>query len=186
MVPLETLVERCRQGDNLAWEALVRRFQSQIYGLAFHYVRNPDDARDLAQDIFVRIYRKLGSAPDGGFVPWMFRVARNLCVDHLRRRDARPPASDLPADEQHDLPASGPGPEESWVSDERKRLVYRALGAMSEQDREIIVLKEIQGLSVKEIADLLGAPIGTVKSRSFRARIALAAQVLALDPSYGT
>ena len=101
----------------------MRRFQSQIYGMAFHYVRNADDARDLAQDIFVRVYQKLESAPDGEFAPWMFRVARNLCIDQLRRRKARPPATDLAADEQLDLAAPGPGPEESWVTDERKRLV---------------------------------------------------------------
>jgi len=186
LVSLETLLTRCRRGDDLAWEALVRQYQSQVYGMAFHYMRNTDDARDLAQEIFVRVYQKLDTAPDKEFVPWMLRVARNLCIDQLRRKKARPPASDLQADEQLDLHADGPSPEDSWATDERKRLVYRALGAMSEQGREIILLKEIQGLSVQEIANLLGAPVGTVKSRSFRARIELADQVLALDPSYGT
>jgi RNA polymerase sigma-70 factor (ECF subfamily) len=112
-------------------------------------------------------------------------MARNSAIDRLRRRKARPPASDLPVDESTHLPAPGPSPEDAWLSDARKRLVYRALDRMSEQNREMILLKEIQGMNLNEIAEMLGVPIGTVKSRSNRARLELAKRVVELDPSYG-
>lgn len=177
-------MQRCRQGDALAWESLVRRFQSRVYGVAFHYLRDADEARDLAQEVFVRIYQRLDTFTGEAFVPWMLRLARNRCIDRLRRVKARPPATDLPADEETPLPDPGPSPEDAWLSDQRKRLVYRAMERLSEQNREIILLKEIQGLNLKEIAELLGVPVGTVKSRSNRARIELARQVVSLDPSY--
>jgi RNA polymerase sigma-70 factor (ECF subfamily) len=180
-----TIVERCRRGDALAWEALVRQYQARVYAVAVHYLRDADEARDLAQDVFVKVYRNLDSFTGEGFLPWVLRMARNSAIDRLRRRKARPPSSDLPVDESSNLPAPGPSPEDAWLSDARKRLVHRALGRMSEQNREMILLKEIQGMNLNEIAEMLGVPIGTVKSRSNRARLELARRVVELDPSYG-
>jgi len=187
LADLATLVERCRRGDDLAWEALVRRFQARIYGLAFHYLRDSEEARDMAQEIFVQVYRKLDSfREDENLVPWMLRVGRNMCIDRLRRIKARPPASDLVLDEDAELAASGPSPEDTADVEGRKRLLHRALDGMNDKHREVILLKEIEGLKVEEIADLLAEPVGTIKSRSNRARIELAARVRALDPSYGS
>lgn len=184
---LADLLDRCRRGDELAWEALVRRFQARVYGLAFHYVRNAEEARDLAQEIFIRIYRKLGTfRGHGTFLPWMLRLARNVCIDHLRRAKARPPESDLPIDEGAELPETGPTPEQAWAAGSRKRLVYRALQRLNPQNREMIVLKDIEGLKLEEIASLLKLPVGTVKSRSNRARIELARAVLDLTSAPGT
>lgn len=187
MADLATLVERCRRGDDLAWEALVRRFQARIYGLAMHYLRDPEEARDMAQEIFVQVYRRLGSfREDENLVPWMLRVGRNLCIDRLRRIKARPPAADVVLDENTELAAEAPTPEDAAQAEGRRRLLERALGGMSDKHREVILLKDIQGLKIEEIADLLAEPVGTIKSRSNRARIELAARVRALDPSYGT
>jgi len=180
------MVERCRKGDALAWEALVRRFQARVFGIAFHYLRDAEEARDLAQEVFVKVYRNLHGFTGDGFLPWLLRLARNGAIDRLRRRKARPPATDIPADESVDLPAPGPSPEEAWFADTRKQLVYRALGRMSERNRELILLKEIQGLNLNEISEMLGVPVGTVKSRSNRARLELARRVVEIDPSYGT
>lgn len=186
LLDLSSLIERCRRGDDLAWEALVRAYQGRVYGLAYHYVRNAEEARDLAQDVFVRIYRRLHTFEGHEtFVSWMLLLARNLCIDHLRRKAARPPASDVAVDDGAPLPDGEPLPDEAFASDRRKRLVHRALGQLSETYREIILLKEIEGLKLEEIAKLLDVPLGTVKSRSARARVELARQVLALDPSYG-
>ena len=167
------LIERCRQGDPLAWEALVREYQGRVYATAYHYLRDSEEARDLAQEAFVRVYRQLDKFAGGAFLPWLLRLTRNLCIDRTRRVKARPPASDIPADEAHDLADGGPGPEAAWLTDTRKRLVHRAMGQLSETNREMILLKEIQGLSLPEIAEMLGIPIGTAKSRSNRARIEL-------------
>jgi RNA polymerase sigma-70 factor (ECF subfamily) len=179
-----TLVERCRQGDALAWEQLVRSCQGRVYAVAFHYVGG-EDARDLTQEVFVKVYQQLTTYQDQGFMAWLLRITRNLCIDQLRRRKARPPADDLVAeDNEWAMPDQAPDPEQSWLTDTRKRLVYDALRRLNGQSREIILLKEIQGLQFKEIAEMLGLPVGTVKSRSNRARVELARQVVAIDPSY--
>jgi RNA polymerase sigma-70 factor (ECF subfamily) len=176
-----TLVARCRRGDELAWEALIRRYQSQVYGLAVHYLGDAEEARDVAQEIFVRVYQHLHTCREADrFLPWMIRIARNACVDRIRSIRARPPAADLPIEAAVEVEASGPTPDAAWAEDARRRLLHRALQAMTELNREVIVLKEIQGLSLEEIARLLGIPVGTVKSRANRARIELAKHVLAL------
>jgi len=176
------LLQRCLAGDELAWEALVRTHQARVYGIAYAYTGDADDARDLAQEIFVRVFRKLDTCPDPGcFLPWLIRVARNAAVDHLRRRKARPPARDIPADEMLTLAASGPSPEEELNAESRRRLVYRALQKLSEINREIILLKDIQGLALEEISAMLNVPLGTVKSRTNRARLELAKAVMSLQ-----
>jgi len=177
---LSIVLERCRGGDELAWEVLVRQFQGRIYGVAYHYVGNAEDARDLAQESFIRLYQNLALCPDEkGFLPWLIRITRNACIDHLRRRSARPPSQDIAADEMLDLRSSAIDPEQSYEADSRKQLIYKALKEMTEINREIILLKDIQGLALEEIASMLHVPLGTVKSRSNRARIELA-QRLAL------
>lgn len=183
-IDLETLVARCRKGDDPAWEELVDRYQSRVFALAYRFFGDPEEARDVTQEAFLRIYRRLETFSGGDFVPWMLRLTRNLCVDRLRRQKARPSA-DFPVEEAPEIPDPGPTPDASWVNNERKRLVYRAIKTMSGELREMIVLKEIRGLSLREIADHYGIPVGTVKSRSNRARIELARMVLELDPSYG-
>ncbi|MBP1635444.1 MAG: sigW 8 [Acidobacteria bacterium] len=178
---LAALIDRCRQGDDLAWEAFVRQFQGRIYSITSAYASGPDEARDLAQDVFIRLYDTRGRwAPAEAFTPWMVRVARNLCLDHLRRKKARPPAEDVLADEMVDLAAAGGTPESELASLADRRLVWRALRSIGKLSREMILLKEIQGLSFPEIAVALGIPVGTVKSRSNRARLELAQQVLSL------
>lgn len=178
---LSLILARCSAGDALAWEALVRQFQSRVYSIAYHYVGNSEDARDLAQDIFVRIYRNIASCADPEmFLPWMIRIARNACIDHLRRRKARPHGREVALDDAAALPARENRPDQEWATNSRKRLIHRALAELSSLNREIIILKEIQGLQLNEIASLLHVPLGTVKSRSNRARLELARKVISL------
>ncbi len=169
------LLKRCQEGDELAWEVLVRQHQGRICAIAYGYVGEQDDALDLAQDIFVRVYERLHTCVEAEkFVAWMTRIARNACIDHLRRRKARPPRQDIPAEDMVNLSSGGPTPEDHLISSSRERLVHRALQKLSEINREIIVLKDIQGLPLEEISGMLDLPLGTVKSRSSRARIELA------------
>ncbi len=178
---LSIVLERCRGGDELAWEFLVRHYQARIYGIAYHYVGNAEDARDLAQESFIRLYQNLALCPgEEGFLPWMIRITRNACIDHLRRRRARPPAQDIAADEMPNLRSTGGDPEQLYAADSRKRLIYGALREMTAINREIILLKDIQGLALEEIASMLDIPLGTVKSRSNRARIELAQKLTLL------
>lgn len=169
------LLPLVRAGDELAWEAFVRQFQTRVFGLAYHYTTQAEDARDLAQEVFIRIYENLALIPDTeGCLPWILRITRNACIDHLRRRKARPPLWDLPADELFDLRSTEKTPEDYHVEAARKGMVHRALQELTDLNREIILLKEIQGLGIDEIASILGIPVGTVKSRSNRARLELA------------
>ena len=173
------LLKRCQIGDELAWEVLVRQQQGRICSIAYGYVGDQDEAQDLAQEIFVRLYKRLDSCRDAEkFTSWLVSIARNACLDHLRRRKARPPLRDIPAEEMSGLKDAGPTPEENWVRSSRQRLVHRALRQLSEINREIILLKDIQGLPLEEIAGMLELPLGTIKSRSSRARIELARAIV--------
>ena len=169
------LLKRCQNGDELAWEVLVRQHQGRICSIAFGYVGEQDEALDLAQDIFIRVYNSLATCTEPEkFQSWLTRIARNACIDHLRRRKARPPLQDIPAEDMVALAANGPSPEDDLIRSSRQKLVHRALQHLSEINREIIVLKDIQGLPLEEISGMLDLPLGTVKSRSSRARIELA------------
>ena len=175
------LLALVRSGDELAWESFVRFYQARVFGLAYHYTTQAEDARDITQDVFVRIYQNLVLVPDEpGCLPWIIRISRNACIDHLRRRKARPPLWDLPADEMFDLRSTEQNPEEAHLESVRKRMVHRALQELTDLNREIILLKEIQGLGLEEIAAILEVPVGTVKSRSSRARLELAQKLSAV------
>ena len=140
----------------------------------------------MAQEIFIKIYRGLGTMREGDrFLPWMLRLARNCCIDQMRRLRVRTPAAEVPVEEAPQIVTAEPTPEESSLTGARHGLLYRALGRLGEKNREMILLREIQELRLDEIASLLGLPIGTVKSRSHRARLELAKVVRVLDPSYG-
>lgn len=179
LMEIAELLDRCRRGDPLAWEFLVRQHQGRVYGLALHYLGDPEEARDAAQDVFVRIYRNLdATVRSATFVPWMIRIARNACIDRLRRRRARPVVSAVPVEEFGNLSAPTPAPDRLWHQNRRRSMIREALDRLSPINREVILLKEIQGLSLEEVAETLGVPVGTVKSRSSRARIELAKQIL--------
>jgi RNA polymerase sigma-70 factor (ECF subfamily) len=179
---LDILLSRCRQGDALAWEALVRRYQARIFGFALHYLRDHEEAKDVAQDIFVKMYQHLGSVRDGRtYLPWMLRLARNCCIDRIRSRKAR--AHDLvtTADDAAERASLEASPEESLIADVRRALLHRALATLTATNREIVILKDIHQLRLSDISTRLGLPLGTVKSRSNRARLALAKAVRSLE-----
>ncbi len=168
-----TLLARCRAGDELAWEALVRMYQSRVFGITRHYLGDREEARDTAQDVFIRVYERLDSFAGGDrFDAWILQMARNASIDRLRRIKARPPVSDVPADDA--MLAGDDDPEARAAAADREDLLRKAVGRMGEKNREVLLLKEIQGLKIEEVAQILDLPVGTVKSRSSRARIELA------------
>ena len=186
LLDLDAVLHRCRSGDELAWEGLVRSYQSRVYGMAYHYVGNSEDARDLAQDIFVKVYKNLRKCPNANsFLPWLFRIARNASIDHLRRKRARPPSSQVSELDMNSLTDSSNDPEKHWFMEAQRALFERALQMLTRLNREIIILKEIQGLTLEEMSGILNVPIGTLKSRSHRARLELAEKVLALSEGQG-
>ena len=179
---LDHIVERCREGDELAWEALVRRLQGRVYALALHYVRSREEARDVAQEVFIRVWRGLPNFEQTqSFVPWLLKITRTSSIDHVRRRKARPPAEDLIAEDLHTLSDPGLRPDEQVELQARRSLVHRALQQLGDMHREILQLQEIQELPLNEVARILGIPEGTAKSRASRARAELARTVVRLE-----
>ena len=182
MTDLDILLSRCRQGDALAWEALVRRYQARIFGFALHYLRDHEEAKDVAQDIFVKMYQHLGSVRDGRtYLPWMLRLARNCCIDRIRSRKARAHDQVATADDAVERASLEASPEESLIADVRRALLHRALATLTATNRDIVILKDIQQLRLSDISTRLGLPLGTVKSRSNRARLELAKAVRSLE-----
>ena len=184
MVDLETLIAGCRDGDALAWEELVRRFQSRVFGFALHYLRDPEEAREIAQEIFVKVYQSIGHVHDARtFMPWMLRLARNCCIDRVRSLDVRRHLQAGRVAASDELESGDASPEESMLAGARRALLHRALDRLTSANREILILKDIQQMRLEEISSLLGVPLGTIKSRSNRARTELAHAVRALEGS---
>ena len=177
----ETLAARARAGDEAAFTALVELHQEQIYRLALRMTGSREDAADLTQETFLRAWRGLASFHgESAFSTWLYRLCSNACVDFLRRRARRPAVSLTVAEDDdgegeriRDIPDDRPSPEEEAERSERLDALRTALARLSDDHREILVLRELEGLSYAEIADTLGLEEGTVKSRIARARLAL-------------
>jgi RNA polymerase sigma-70 factor (ECF subfamily) len=165
------LIERFKKRDTTAFEVLVSEYQDRVYNLCRYMLQDPQKAQDAAQDVFLKAYRGLKDfRPDFSIYTWLYRIAVNTCLDYrkkLRREVSRsePFAEDLPSDE--------PIPEQLYESREITAAIQLALQKLPKKLRAAIVLREIEGLSYKEIADVLHTSMGTVKSRISRAREAL-------------
>lgn len=172
------IIARCRGGDSSAFDAIVERYQQRVFTLCYWMLKNRDDAEDAAQEAFLRAYRGLASfRGDCAFSTWIHRIAVNAALDFGQRRSKAPLAlSSLQHDDESEMPepvSPGEGPADQAQRRERRRAVLRALHELPEQQRAMIVLFDIQGHSYEEIAALLELPLGTVKSRLNRARLAM-------------
>jgi RNA polymerase sigma-70 factor, ECF subfamily len=178
------IVRRCIDGDSGAWAEMVRAHQKRVYGLCYRFTGNAADAEDLTQDVFLKIYSNLGSfdAARGSLPVWIATMTRNLLVDNFRRtRNQRATGSlDDGWDQTEELKpvdrlmATGPSPHESAAQKELAHMVQGALTRVSVELREAVILRDLQDLDYKEIAQVLGIPEGTVKSRISRGRAELA------------
>ena len=172
------LVQQCLQGDASAWEELVRRHTRRIFNICYRFTGNGTEAEDLAQDVFLRVYRTLGSyrSAHGGFATWVTSVTRNLLIDHYRRtkRDRVTDSLDdaMPAVENKE--SSARRPDELALLGELSGQVQVALTKLSPDLREAVILRDLQQLEYGEIQRVLSVPEGTVKSRINRGRIELA------------
>ncbi len=176
------LVERARNGDRRAFEVLVRRYERRLYCFALNIVGNPEDAREVAQETFLKVFRRLDTFQgQSRFSTWLFRVARNAAFDFLRRKRGRPVAvaefddardhSDAgDAADPWTAPVRGADPLKALRDRELGAQIERAIEQLSPAHREILLLREVEGLSYEELATVLGIPKGTVMSRLFHAR----------------
>jgi RNA polymerase sigma-70 factor (ECF subfamily) len=181
LTDIETdLVGRCRRGDEAAWRELVTRHTRRVFGIAYRFVGRVDEAEDLTQDIFVKVFQSLDRyrESDGAFATWVGTVARNHAIDNYRRRrEERARRIEDPA-LLDVLPAGEDSPLRSLEREDQARLVHRGLRALPADLREPLVLCDLQGLSYEETAAALQVPLGTVKSRINRGRIELARRLM--------
>jgi RNA polymerase sigma-70 factor, ECF subfamily len=168
------LVGRARRGDREAFTQLIVQYQVPLYNMALRMVGGRDDAADIAQEAFLRAWQKIRTLRDAPFKSWLFQIAANLCYDHYRRGRRY---GLMPEDDQSGkvvgLGIATPDPQERAEANERNRLVRESIAALDHDMRMAIILRDVNGMSYEEISMVLRIPLGTVKSRIARARIAV-------------
>ncbi len=171
------LVERCLLGDNAAWEAIIEFYGRRIYNLSYRYCGRKDEAEDLTQEIFIRVYQNLKSYhPEAGSLQnWILKVARNLAIDHYRQNLRHPKTTGSEeleimniSDDRTPNPLRAAEQLEAW------RFLHDGLQALTHELKEAVILRDLEGMSYQEMAELLSIPEGTVKSRINRGRLELA------------
>jgi RNA polymerase sigma-70 factor (ECF subfamily) len=173
------LVKGCLTGDHGAWESIVRQYNSRIYNLAYRFTGKFDEAEDLTQEIFLKVYRTLNSyrPESGALVTWMVRVGRNHIIDHYRKFKTERSQTDsleVEYEKAEENPGRFASPVEALEKRELSERVHQTLLRLSEELREAVILRDLEEFTYEEIADMLKVPVGTVKSRINRGRAELA------------
>ncbi len=176
---IEALIQRCLRGDQLAWDLIVRQYWRKVFNVAYKFVGKHDEAEDLAQDIFLKLFKSLDTFDRrANFQTWLISISRNLCIDHYRSVRKERETIDRGVDASELSPVSREvGPMQALEQRDRVLLLRQALAALPETLRTAVLMRDILELSYQEIATALGLPEGTVKSRINRGRTELARQI---------
>jgi len=177
------VVGRCRAGDQRAYRELIHRYQARVYSVALRMMRSAEDAEDLTQETFVRVFRAIDRYdPSRPFAAWVLTIVSRLCIDHIRRKRIptlpmvqRDPGSD--EERTLDIADAGPGPEDLSVHDEEEQHVRTLIDSLPPHYRIVVMLRHQQDFSYEEIATALELPLGTVKARIHRARALLKGRI---------
>lgn len=175
----EVLVRRVQAGERKAFDLLVRRYQHKVLGVISRYVADWAEAQDVAQESFVRAYRAIGNfRGESAFYTWLYKIATNTAKNWLVSQGRRPPTDDVQVDDAVHLDAAvrlkdSSTPERELLRQEIERTVFETVEALPDELRQAITLREVEGLSYEEISERMDCPIGTVRSRIFRAREAI-------------
>jgi RNA polymerase sigma-70 factor (ECF subfamily) len=175
------LIDRCKNGDIYAFEELIENHQKKVYNIAFRMVGNEQDAYDIVQEVFIKVFKSINKFKgDSAFSTWLYRITTNVCIDEIRKRKkAKLISLDAPLSIQGDevkLEIPDNKAQESFEEAERKEVreeIIKAINELNESHKAIIILRDINGYSYDEIANILECSLGTVKSRINRARGAL-------------
>lgn len=179
----QALVERVQKGDKRAFDLLVRKYQHKIVSVVSRYVSDWSEAQDVAQEAFIRAYRAIGSfRGDSAFYTWIYKIAINTAKNQIVSRGRRPPIGDIAIDDAILLDGASQlrdraTPERELMRQEIEQTVFATVEELPEELRTAITLREVDGLSYEEIAEAMNCPIGTVRSRIFRAREAVDAKL---------
>lgn len=182
----QLLVKRVQAGDKRAFDLLVKQYQHKIIGLIGRYVYDQHEALDVAQEAFIKAYRALpGFRGDSAFYTWLYRIAINTAKNHLVARNRRPPDVDVDVDDAQYLGTENElrdleTPENALYRDELERVVKQTLDRLPEDLRVALTLREFEGMSYEDIANVMDCPVGTVRSRIFRAREAIDKEIAPL------
>lgn len=177
------LVRRVQRGDSAAFDLLVRKYQNRVVALIGRYLHDWSECQDVAQETFLRAYRALGNfRGDAQFSTWLHRIAVNTAKNHLVAHKRRPPGEDIDIDDAEQFESAlrlrdNDTPERELMRQEMEQTVMSAVEALPEELRAAITLREVDGMSYEEIAQHMQCPIGTVRSRIFRARDAIDARL---------
>jgi len=176
---IDDVIERCLGGDQAAWDTIVRLHWRKVFNVAYKFVGRHDEAEDLTQDVFLKLFRSLGTFDRrANFQTWLVSVSRNLCIDHYRRVRKEREAVRQDIDPANLAPAAATKSAHALLEErDRVHLLRAALDALAPSLRTALVLRDIQEFTYQEIATRLGLPEGTVKSRINRGRSALARQI---------
>lgn len=175
----QALVVRVQRGDRTAFDLLVRKYQHKVAKLVGRYVRNRAEIEDVTQETFIRAYRALGAfRGESAFYTWLYRIAVNTAKNYLEAQSRRPMAGDLEVEDAEQVEAGGQlrdtaTPERHLLTDEIATTIRNAIEKLPPDLRTAITLRELEGLSYEEIAEIMDCPVGTVRSRIFRAREAI-------------
>jgi RNA polymerase sigma-70 factor, ECF subfamily len=185
--PTDGLIERCLEGDQVSWERIVRLHWRKVFNVAYKFVGKHDEAEDLTQDIFLKIFRSLHTFDRrANFQTWLISVSRNLCIDHYRSVRKERETIDRDVDAGDLSPVSREvSPYASLEHANQRALLREALDLLAPTLRSAVLLRDIKEYSYQEIADTLGLPEGTVKSRINRGRLELARQIRRLQEGSG-
>lgn len=175
------LIDQALAGHSAAFGQLVRRYQDRLYNTLVHAMGNAEDAKDVAQEAFVQAFLKLDSFQRASaFYTWLYRIALNLAATHRRRRKMARSLEQAHLSGGHEPAANDEGPAARLEREERCRQVRRAIGRLNEEQRSVVVLREIDGCCYETIAEILDLPVGTVRSRLHRARMQLREELRAV------
>ncbi len=173
------LVRRVQKGDKHAFDLLFARYQHKIVNLVGRYLRDPEDVQDVAQEAFIKAFRALPRfRGDSAFYTWLYRIAINTAKNHIVARSRRPPGTDVDVEDAEfmdgaDVLKEGESPEAALARDELSDAIDASIRALPDDLRSAVTLREFDGLSYEQIAEIMDCPVGTVRSRIFRAREAI-------------
>ena len=172
------LLEQAKAGNLRAFEELVSSYEKKIYNYCLRMTNSREDAEDLTQEVFVRVYKNIKSFKGGSQLStWIYRIAHNICIDRYRKSKASVVSLNQPKGEDDereiDLPSGSPSPEEHVIRSEQQKLLLNCISRLKPEYQTVIILRDIQHFSYEEIAGILNLPLGTVKSHINRARAAL-------------